>query len=333
MISLVELIKLDLINKTNNFEFDRPLLLFFVNFNESLNSDLQICKIFRNFKVALMSHQLPLVEIFTKIVPSSLIVKKVNHESTLKVFNNFKLTKISMNLYNECPNDLANKNIAKNIFTTVVKEPPSKIQFKFINNSYRDNGFNDDIFLHLAYERSIDKNWFVASWSDPLGQAVYTKSWYCSVPSGSVNDQLRSHHRNDTMDVMAITDDMWNCSTELFKFLNDEINSFGGNTFGGKKFLVLTRVNSIIPDDELIHWKRLSLKHKEISLIVLSVCQTPKIVSSSELKEVANKSSTSTSPMSMTQDKDSFFNFKTGFPCRIILHQLQVELWLCLQMD
>lgn len=313
LISLVELIKLDLINKTNNFEFDRPLLLFFVNFNESLNSDLQICKIFRNFKVALMSHQLPLVEIFTKIVPSSLIVKKVNHESTLKVFNNFKLTKISMNLYNECPNDLANKNIAKNIFTTVVKEPPSKIQFKFINNSYRDNGFNDDIFLHLAYERSIDKNWFVASWSDPLGQAVYTKSWYCSVPSGSVNDQLRSHHRNDTMDVMAITDDMWNCSTELFKFLNDEINSFGGNTFGGKKFLVLTRVNSIIPDDELIHWKRLSLKHKEISLIVLSVCQTPKIVSSSELKEVANKSSTSTSPMSMTQDKDSFFNFKTGF--------------------
>ncbi|RCK55422.1 Mediator of RNA polymerase II transcription subunit 13 [Candida viswanathii] len=314
LISLVELIKLDLINKTNNFEFDRPLLLFFVNFNESLNSSLQICKIFRNFKVALMSHQLPLVEIFTKIAPSSLLVKKVNHESTLRVFNNHRLTKISMNLYNECPNDLANKTIAKNVFTNIVKEPPSMIQFKFINNSYRDNGFNDDIFLHLAYERSIDKNWFVASWSDPLGQVVHTKSWYCSTnSSGSMTGQQRPNYRNDAMDIMAITDDMWNISTELFKFLNDEMNLAGGSTFGGKKFLVLTRVNSIIPDDELIHWKRLSLKHKEISLIVLSVCQTPKVVSSSELKEITSKSGASTSPMSMSHEKDAFFNFKTGF--------------------
>ncbi|KAL6452516.1 SSN2 Mediator of RNA polymerase II transcription subunit 13 [Candida maltosa Xu316] len=337
LISLVELIKLDLINKTNNFEFDRPLLLLFVNFNKSLNSNLQICKIFRNFKVALMTHQLPLVEIFTKIVPSSLVAKKVGNETSLKILSNYKLTKISMNLYNECPNDVVNRSTVKNIFTTIVKEPPSKIQFRFINNAYRDNSFNDDIFLHLAYERSVDKNWFVASWSDPLGQVVHTKAWYCSnspaqqhqqqhssssqqqTPSHHQQQQQQQHHnqqrqgyRHDTMDIMSISDDIWNISTELFKFLNDEMNSNGGNTFGGKKFLVLTRVNSIIPDDELVHWKRLSQKHKEISLIVLSVCQTPKIVGSSELQDFSSRAS-NFSPLPTNPEKDSFFNFKTAF--------------------
>ena len=45
------------------------------------------------------------------------------------------------------------------------------------------------------------------------------------------------------MDIMSITDDIWSISTDLFKVLNDELGSFGG-----KKFLVLTRINSIIPD-------------------------------------------------------------------------------------
>lgn len=304
LISLVELIKLDLINKTNNFEFGKPLLLFFIDFNDSSNSNVQVCKIFRNFKVALTTHQLPLVDIFTKIVPSSLLVKKVHHETALKVFSNYKLTKISMNLYNECPNDLANKSIVKNLFTTIVKDPPSKIQFKFMNSSYRDNSSNDDIFLHLAYERSIDNSWFVASWSDPLGRVVHVKSWYCS---DSVSKSEKSTYRGDIMDIMSITDDIWSISTDLFKVLNDELGSFGG-----KKFLVLTRINSIIPDVELVHWKRLSLKHKEISLIVVSVRQTPRIVGSNESEDLGPKSN-DYAPTPMIQDKDIFFGFKQTF--------------------
>ena len=86
------------------------------------------------------------------------------------------------------------------------------------------------------------------------------------------------------MDIMSITDDIWSISTDLFKVLNDELGSFGG-----KKFLVLTRINSIIPDVELVHWKRLSLKHKEISLIVVSVRQTPRIVGSNESEDLGPK--------------------------------------------
>ncbi|KAI5960671.1 SSN2 [Candida pseudojiufengensis] len=242
--SLVELIKLDLINKTNKFEFDRPLLLLFVNFDSSFNSILQISKVLRNFKVALLNYQVPLVQIFTKIIPSSLIVRS---PSNLKVFSNYTTTKLSMVLYNECPNE-------KNIVAPIAREPPTKIQFKFMNGSYRDNNNTEDSFLHIAYERSIDKSWLAAAWSDPFGSVNQTKSWYCS----------RNNH-----DIGSIADEIWNISTELFKSIDSP---------GGKKFLVLTRINSVIPDDELVHWKRLSMKFKDISLIVLSVNRSPKLI-------------------------------------------------------
>ncbi|KAG7662714.1 SSN2 [[Candida] subhashii] len=319
LISLVELIKLDLINKTNNFEFDRPLLLLFVNYNKSLNSVLQICKIFRNFKVALTQHQLPLVQIFSKIIPASLIVKRLYGETHLKVLSNHKLTRLSMNLYNECPNDLANNDISKYIYTSIVKEPPTKIQFKFMNTSARDNNFNDDIFLHLAYEGSVDKKWFSAAWSDPSGSVTYTKSWYCANNPASSNG-TNGNYRNDASDIASISDDIWNISLSIFKNLNDEMNN-KATTVGGKKFLVLTRVNSVIPDDELVQWKRLSIKHKEISLIVLSVSQSPKLIFASDYtvsyaSEIA-PSPTGLFPMNvgtqlrdhtpLSQDRESFF--------------------------
>ncbi|KAK6454607.1 mediator of RNA polymerase II transcription subunit 13 [Scheffersomyces xylosifermentans] len=272
--SLVELIKLDLINKTNNFEFDRPLLLLFVNYNDNLNSTLQISKIFRNFKVNLTNHQLPLVSIFTKIIPGSLIVKNSHNQNRLKILSNFKLSKLSMNLYNQCPNGLVSKEITKNAYTQLVKEPPSKIHFKFMSTNFKDNNFNDDIFLHLAYERSIDRSWFSAAWSDPLGVVTYTKSWYCP---NKTNLNASGIFGRDAHDIASVCDDIWNKSNELFKKLNDEINN-KSSASGGKKFLVLTRINSIIPDDELVHWKRLSVKHKDISLIVLSVSHAPKLV-------------------------------------------------------
>ncbi|ABN64267.2 component of DNA-directed RNA polymerase II holoenzyme [Scheffersomyces stipitis CBS 6054] len=272
--SLVELIKLDLINKTNNFEFDRPLLLLFVNYNDNLNSTLQISKVFRNLKVSLTNHQLPLVSIFTKIIPGSLIVKQDPFQNWLKVLSNFKLSKLSMNLYNQCPNGSTNKDIVKNTFTQLVKEPPSRIQFKFMSNNFKHSNFNDDIFLHLAYERSIDRNWFSAAWSDPLGVVTFTKSWYCS---NKATRNGSGGYGRDTHDVATVCEEIWNKSNELFKKLNDEMNN-ESSTMGGKKFLVLTRINSIIPDDELIHWKRLSVKHKDISLIVLSVSHSPKLI-------------------------------------------------------
>ena len=268
--NLVEMIKQDLMTKTNSFEFDKPLLLLFVNFNKNLNSMLQISKIFRNFKVALQTHQLPLVKVFTKIIPSSFIVKQKNRQSRLKTLGNMKMAKLALNLYNQCPNACVQKELTKNLYTQLVREPPSKIQFKFMNS--KGKTFNDDVFLHLAYERSVDKNWIAAAWSDPTGIVTYSKCWYCSQSEGDSKD--------GSTDLGSVIDDIWSICCDLFKRVNDELNK--SNALGGKKFLVLTRINSVIPEMELYHWKRLSVKHKDISLIVLSVNRAPKLVFTNE---------------------------------------------------
>lgn len=272
---LVEMIKSDLINKTNRFEFDRPLLLLFINFDKNVNSLLQISKVIRNFKLYLGKHQLPLVEVFAHVIPSSLVVRQKGGHRRLKYLSNYRLSKLSMNLYNQCPNERSigntNKDPTKHLFTQLVKEPPTKLHFKFLNNGGNSKtAFNDDIFLHLAYERSIDKNWFSAAWSDPLGIITLTKSWFCS-------PALKNSNNKNVYDLGAISDEIWSVSNTLFKKLNDEIIERTSG-LGGKKFLVLTRINSIIPDDELVHWKRLSVKHKDISLIVLSVNSSPKLL-------------------------------------------------------
>lgn len=289
LLSLVELIRLDIIHKTNRFEFDRPLLLLFVNFDDSINSMLQISKICRNFKLCLTQHQLPLVDVFTHVLPSSYIFKQTGNQRNVRYLSNFKLSKLSKTLYNKCPNSIMGiraspslnrtKELSKSLYTNLVRAPPTKLQFKFLNNNGKDgnsSGSNDEIFLHLAYERSVDKNWIAAAWSDPLGITTHTKSWYSSAAA------IKNHKvGTDVHDIGAVADEIWDISNELFKKLNAEVIKRTSG-LGGKKFLVLTRVNSIIPDDELVHWKRLSVKHKDVSLIVLSVNRFPKMLFTSD---------------------------------------------------
>lgn len=268
--SLAESIRLDLIYKTNRFEFDRPLLLMFINFDESISSLVKISKLCRNFQAALHQHQVPLVEVFSTVIPWTQIFKRSGKSSKrLRYLSNLKLSKISSNLYNQCPDlsPFGSKGTdpikLKSSYTELVEDPPTKINFRLSGSKDAQGGsnFNGEVFLHLAYERSIDKNWLVASWSDSQGQVTFTKSWYCSPTH---KPALGSH------ELAQICDDVWDISLNLFKKLNENIvKEMSG--FGGKKFLVLTRINSVIPDDELVHWKRLSVKYKDISLVVLSV--------------------------------------------------------------
>lgn len=281
LMSMAEMIRLDLINKNNQFEFDRPLLLLFVNFDESIGSLVKIAKLCRNFKLALHQHQVPLVEVFSHVIPLTAIFKGgEGGRHRLRYISNLKLLKISMNLYNNCPEQYkggVNREVSvRSNYTQLVKELPTKIDFKLMGVKDSGNGangsFNGEVFLHLAYERSIDKNWLVAAWSDSMGQVTYTKSWYCSPQQKRNGGNIGGCH-----DLGEICDEIWDVSNELFRKLNQEIiKEMSG--FGGKKFLVLTRINSIIPDDELVHWKRLSVKHKDVSLVVLSVNDSPKLL-------------------------------------------------------
>lgn len=229
---LASLIKQDLLGKGNMFDFGRPLLLLFADLGRI--SPLRQAKIALRFACALKKEQLPLVDVFTATI-------HLKSGSNLRYFAGHTLSKLLMNIYNRWPQALKP-------FAHLARDPPDKIGFKFL----KDVTVTDDIFLHLAYERSIDKHWSSAAWSDPLGVAIKTKLWY-----------------HGTIDLAAVCDDIWKISSEMFRKLSDE------RALGGKKFLVLTRVNNILLDDELVHWKRLSLKHRDISMIVLTVNDAP----------------------------------------------------------
>lgn len=285
--SLAELIKLDLINKTNRFEFDRPLLLLFVNFDTSMNSVLEISKICRNFKLFLNDHQLSLVNTFTHIIPWSYIINKSGTRRRLRYLSNSKLSKLSMSLYNKCPNNenhdsrmLPFNDETRKLYTNLVREPPSTLHFKFLNKINKEgfsSTFHDDIFLHVAYERSVDKSWISAAWSDPSGIVTHTKSWYCL--------SIANANGTDAHELGSIINNIWEMSNKFFKKLNeDAVQRTCGS--GIKNFLVLTRISSIIPDDELVFWKRLTAKHKDISLLVLSANRLPKYLFNSDPKSI-----------------------------------------------
>lgn len=275
--TLVELIRADSISKTNKLSLDKPLLLIFVNFNAKFNSLLEIGKISRNFSMLLKLHQLPL-QVFVKIIPAQFFIKTFQQIPIMKTTSTFKFTKLAMSLYNQCPSKPTNTifNVDTNqLFTHVVKETGSKIHFKLIHipSLKTDNEeAYDDAFLHVAYERSIDKTWFSVAWSDPLGIVTFTKTWCCMPSLLSGNTQ-----RKDVYDLKTITDEIFKISNVLFKKLNEEIIK-RTNGLGAKKFMILTRINSVIPDDELIHWKRLSMKFKDILLVVLSVNSSAKVL-------------------------------------------------------
>lgn len=315
--ALAELIKLDIINKTNRYEFDKPLLLLFVNLDDSINSIVQISKICRNFRLYLQYHQLPLVDVFAHVISAQSIIKQTSLTRRLKYLSSSKLSKLSMTLYNKCPTShtlkvrqTGNKTKCETpkLCTHLVKEPPQSIDFKLlskINKNGQGSSFDDDLFLHVACERSLDRNWMSAAWSDPHGIVTRAKSWYCSM---SARDQ-------QTKDLGLIINEIWDISDQLFKKLSQDTSQRSCGS-GSKKFLVLTRISSILPDDELVFWKRLTSRNKEISLIVVLASRRPKLLfrmdercskkspasqektqpSGSEIKNVSGVGSSNSSP-------------------------------------
>lgn len=284
--ALAELIKLDLINKNNRFDFDRPLLLLFINFDDTIGSISQLSKICRDFQASLNIHQLSLVEVLSHVIPWQSILKQANNRRRLKYLSSAELTNLSMMLYNKCPNSRVRYSTqttrgTAGLFTRLLKERPQSLNFKVSNRRlYNDDGATlaEDLFLHVAYERSIDRKWVSAAWSDPHGVVTYTKSWYCASKRGD---------NTNGQDIGQIISELWDTSSSLLKYLGDEESRSACGT-SGKRFLVLTRVNSILPDDELVFWKRLTSKYKEISLIVLSANRLPKITFGFQGKHATN---------------------------------------------
>ncbi|EHN02932.1 Ssn2p [Saccharomyces cerevisiae x Saccharomyces kudriavzevii VIN7] len=105
-----------------------------------------------------------------------------------------------------------------------------------------------DSYIHLAYSRSVDKEWVFAALSDSNGQGSMTKTWYVGNARGKFDDACNQ---------------IWNMALNL------------ASKKYGKICLILTRLNGILPDDELMNWRRLS--GRNIHLAVVCVDDNSKI--------------------------------------------------------
>ncbi|ODV94713.1 hypothetical protein PACTADRAFT_34461 [Pachysolen tannophilus NRRL Y-2460] len=266
--------------------FDKPILLLLANPFDSIQSYVNISKIIHNFKKKVTTYsfsgnfddslskkkkrkiespsaeqimKLPL-KIFEKIVPIDLYCP---NGQSFSVISNRKLTRISLSLYNLCPSSckddslLHDSSFMDDAFTTISPDLPKKIGFRITKTSIIKSLISEDLFVHVAYERSVDKRWCVATWTDQYGTVRNMKCWYCPV---SQFGNKENHQRNSRFKTFEqISNEIWDISLKYV------------NSHNGKSHLVLTRLNNVIPDDELLHWKRLSLNTKNLFLIVLTV--------------------------------------------------------------
>ena len=89
-----------------------------------------------------------------------------------------------------------------------------------------------------------------AAWSDTKGVESFVKTWYVG------NSRTRFEQ---------VCNDIWKITLQL-----------ASKNFGNV-CLVLTRLDSVLPDDELIHWRRLSVATKDLHLAVVCVGDNTKL--------------------------------------------------------
>lgn len=133
-------------------------------------------------------------------------------------------------------------------FTTIAKKLPETITFRTLQNSTGSAAIHYDEYIHLAYARSLDKAWVFAALTDSNGNENLIKSWYVGTSKTKFDDACNQ---------------IWSLALSL------------SNKKYGKICLILTRLDGILPDDELMNWRRLS--GRNIHLAVVCVDDNTKI--------------------------------------------------------
>lgn len=150
-------------------------------------------------------------------------------------------TSLCMAIYNSLPPKSTK-------VTSLTNDLPKQIEFRTLKNA--SLSIHYDNYIHLAYLRSIDREWLCAAWSDTKGVESFVKTWYVG------NSRTRFEQ---------VCNDIWKITLQL-----------ASKNFGNV-CLVLTRLDSVLPDDELIHWRRLSVATKDLHLAVVCVGDNTKL--------------------------------------------------------
>lgn len=180
-----------------------------------------------------VTSKIPNAQIYLKVVLMDFIR---NPLSSVDEYSN-----LCVGIYNILP--------LKNVkFTSIARKLPEKVTFKTLQQKVGSSAITYDAFIHLAYARSVDKEWVFAALSDSRGNESKIKSWYVGT----------SRTRFD-----EACNEIWSLALRL-----------SSKKFG-KICLILTRLNGVLPDDELMNWRRLS--GKTIHLAVVCVDDDTKI--------------------------------------------------------
>lgn len=174
-------------------------------------------------------------------------------------------------------------------------------------NISKNNNF--DNYIIVCYSRSIDKNYITASWVLPDGTNFNYKTW----------------RLEDSTKFEKVCDEIWRRTMSIIT-TQFGIHKTGGYKLGDSNCIILTRLNSILPDDELVHWRRLSSRNKNVSLAV--VCANFNINHKSQRKDdsVHFAYFKNSLPLSNSQHRCSI---KTGAVVKTDLNQKEKNFTLC----
>ncbi|SCV05658.1 LANO_0H12332g1_1 [Lachancea nothofagi CBS 11611] len=219
---------------TNTFNTKSvPLVIFLPIRNQSLRDVVSTTLKFEFLQKEVKS-KLPNVNIFLKVIPMNFISNPLT-----SVEDYYDLC---VGIYNSIPP----KNMK---FTAIADEVPKRIEFR-TNQQANGQTSHFDMYIHLAYARSIDRNWICAAWSNSSGSDNGVETWYIGNSTTAFEDACNQ---------------MWQTTSKC-----------AANNYG-RVCLVLTRFDSVLPDDELMHWRRLSSASRSLHLAVVCVGDSTKL--------------------------------------------------------
>ncbi|SMN20954.1 similar to Saccharomyces cerevisiae YDR443C SSN2 Subunit of the RNA polymerase II mediator complex [Maudiozyma saulgeensis] len=177
--------------------------------------------------------KIPNLDLYFKLIPMEMIKNPLT--SVDSYYN------LCASIYNILPSK-------KVKYTTIAHKLPGTVTFRTMKAPHGSSVIHYDVYIHLAYSRSVDKQWIFAALSDSDGNENMIKSWF-------VGDSRIAFDN--------ACNEIWSMALSL------------ASLQFGKICLILTRLDGILPDDELMNWRRLS--GRNVHLAVVCVDDSEKI--------------------------------------------------------
>lgn len=203
---------------------DIPLMLILPVETKSLEEIVTKTSKFETIRNEVLS-KIPNAQLFLKLIPMEFVR---NPMISVDFYGN-----LCLSIYNILPPKTFK-------FTSVARTLPKQITFRTAQQTTSSSAIHYDAFIHLAYARSVDKEWVFAALSDSTGSENMIKTLYVG----------RSRSRFD-----EACNEIWASALRL------------ANTKCGKIWLILTRLNGVLPDDELMNWRRLSGRSMHLAVV------------------------------------------------------------------